>query len=60
MPVLVIVDPRGAGAEFLWAQQARFLGEVREGAVAVVVKKVALAVGGNKEIVVAVVVLPLL
>src|SRR5260370_3321438 len=56
MPILVEVTPGGAGAEFLWAEQARFLRDIRESAVAVVVKKAALAVGSDKKIVVAVVV----
>src|SRR5260370_125788 len=34
MPILVEVNPRGAGAEFLWAEQSRFLRDIRESAVA--------------------------
>src|SRR5437016_11374639 len=56
MPVLVVVDPRCTCAEFLGPWQARFLRYIRESAVAVVVKKVALAVGGYEKIVVAVIV----
>jgi len=56
MPVLVVVNPRGAGAEFFRPEQARFLRDVRESAVAVVVKKAALAVGSDKKIIVAIVV----
>ena len=56
MAVLVVVNPCGAGAEFLWPQQPRLLCDICESAVAVVVKKVTLAVGSNKKIVVAIVV----
>src|SRR5258708_6122545 len=56
MPILVVVNPGGAGAEFLCAEQARFLRDIRARAVTVVVKKMALAVGSDKKIVVAVVV----
>src|ERR1700737_2162857 len=56
MSILVVVNPRGAGAEFLGPQEAGFLRDIRESAVAVVVKKVALAVGSDKKIVIAVVV----
>ena len=56
MSVFVVVDPRRAGAEFLGPQQARFLRDIGESAVAVVVKKVVLPVCGDEKIVVAVVV----
>ncbi len=56
MAVLVVVHPSGAGAEFLGPQQARFLCDIRERAVAVVVKKAALPVGGDEKIVEAVVI----
>src|SRR5689334_25417443 len=56
MAVLVVVDPSGAGTEFLGSEQARFLRDIGERAVAIVMKKVALAVGGDEKIVEAVVV----
>src|SRR6202165_849224 len=56
LPVFVVVNPRGAGAEFLWAEQPRLLCDIGESAVGVVVKKAVLAVGSDKKIVVAVVV----
>src|SRR5258708_5656478 len=37
MAILVVVDPRGAGAEFLRPQQSSFLSYVGEGAVMIVV-----------------------
>src|SRR5580704_800461 len=59
MAVLVVVDPGAAGvpARF-WAglEEARALGDVGEGAIAVVVVENVLAVVGDEEIVVAVVV----
>ncbi len=54
--VLVVVDPSGAGAEFLRSDQACLLRNIRERVVAVVVEKVALSVGGDEKIVIAVVV----
>ncbi len=56
MAVFVIVHPRGAGAEFLGPQQAGFLRDIGERAIAIVVKKAALSVGGDEKIVEAVVV----
>ncbi len=46
LAVFVVVDPGGAGAEFFWACEASFLGDVGEGAVAVVVEEMALAESG--------------
>src|SRR5260370_20398492 len=56
MAIVVVVDRGGADAEFLRPQQASFLRDVGECTVAVVVKKMALAVGSEKKIVVAIVV----
>src|SRR6266704_981446 len=56
MAVFVVVNPGGAGAEFLRTEQTCFLRDIREGAVAIVAKKVALAVRSDEKIVVTVVV----
>ena len=57
MPVFVVVDPGGAGAEFLRPQQSRFLRHIGERAVAIVVKQMALPVSGDKKIVIAIIVI---
>jgi hypothetical protein len=43
LAVFVVVHPGGAGAEFFLTEEAGFLGDVGEGAVAVVVEEMALA-----------------
>ena len=54
--VAVIVDPGGAGREFVRPPQSRRLGHVGESAVAVVVEEMALTERGDVEVVEAVVV----
>src|SRR5437764_5919887 len=54
--ILVVVDPGGAGAEFLRSEQSCFLRDIGERAVAIVMKNVALAVGRDENIVVTVIV----
>src|SRR5206468_3988643 len=54
--ILVVVHPSGAGAEFFWSEQSCSLRDIGERAVAIVMKKAALADGSDEKIVVAFVV----
>ncbi len=54
--VAIIIDPGGAGREFVRSPQSRGLGHIGEGAVAVVVEEMALAERGDEEVVEAVVI----
>src|SRR5271157_1369209 len=54
--VAIVIDPGGAGGELVRAPESRGLGHIGESAVAVVVEEMALADGGNENVVEAVVV----
>ena len=56
MAIFVVIHPGGAGAEFVRALQSRFLRHIGKCAVAIVVKQMALSVGGDKEVIVAIVI----
>src|SRR5260370_1487130 len=56
LAVAIVIHPSGAGGEFVRAPKSRRLCYIREGAIAVVVKKMALPERGDEEIVEAVVV----
>src|SRR5690348_2208560 len=57
MAIMVVINPSCTRAEFLWSPKSCFLGHVREGAVAIIVKQMILAVGGDEDVVTAVVII---
>src|SRR5262249_14214461 len=54
-PVIVVIHPRGACAEFFWPEESRFLGDAGEDS-AVVAKKHVLTEPGDEQIFVAVII----